>query len=167
MKTLWKVISASGLLLGIVSSILGIVTYFKVEDIEIAKGWKLAISIKEPSNESSASEQALMVIGKCDFRTTAVEMENNPATNLDLEKNKVELVVIVRQISRTTVWAVQTKPIVRQDGGFDALTILGEKGYKYQIVVLAVRAGSIKAKELVQAPSCYAASDSVTIKRDI
>jgi len=168
MKLLWKIVSITGLLLGIISSIIGISAYVKVdrlEDARRARDWKITVNISEPNNRYQIPGDAVMIVGKGDLRTTAAQVESSPAVNLVLEQNSVELVPFVRQVSKKQLWAVQAKPAVRQDGGFDCLIVLGDMGYEYQIIVLAVPSGSIKVDQLMDLPFFYEASNSVMVKR--
>lgn len=165
-KLLWKIVSITGLLLSIISSIIGISAYVKVDRLEDlarrAKDWRIAVNL-EPHKPTS--NIAVMVVGSGDLRTTAAQAESSPAVNLVLEENRVELVPFVRQVSEVKSWSIQPKLLVRQDGSFDGLILLGDKGYEYQIVVLAVPSGLVKGDQLMDLPFSYAASNSIIVRR--
>jgi hypothetical protein len=168
-KLVWKIISLIALVLGLVASIIAIWTFLKVDRLEDvarrAKDWRIAVNLSEPKNTSEIFSIAVMAVGKCDLRITAAQVESNPAMNLVLAENRVELVLFVRQVSKAQPWSVQSKPLVGRDGAFDGLIFLGDKGYDYQIVVLAVPSGSVKDKQLTELPFSFAASNSVVVKR--
>lgn len=168
-KLLWKIVGIAGLILSIISSIIAISAYVKVDRLEDlarrAKDWKIAVNVSEPKNKAEISGDAVMIVGKGDLRTTAAQVESSPAVNLVLEENRVELVPFVRQMSENNSWAVQPKSVVRQDGGFDGVIVLGDRGYEYQIIVLAVPSGSVKGDQLMDLPFSYAVSNSVVVKR--
>ena len=115
-KLLWKIISTVALVLGLVASIIAILTFLKVDRLEDvvrrAKDWRIAVNLSEPKNKSEIFGIAVMVVGKGDLRTTAAQVESSPAVNLVLEENRVELVPFVRQVSKAQPWSVQSKPIV-------------------------------------------------------
>lgn len=137
----------------------------RLEDVvRRAKEWKLDVKI-DPPQASETPNNAILITGTGDLRTTAAQMESGPAVNLVLEENRVELVPFVRQVSNKTSWAVQSKLLVRQGGYFDGVVFLGDEGYQYQIVVLAVPSGSVEIGQLEELPFSYAASNSVVVKR--
>jgi hypothetical protein len=119
----------------------------KIDNIEElarqAREWKIAINLSQPQERSEISGSAVPIAGKADFRVTAAQVDTVPTVNLTLEQNKVELVPFVRPISDAKWWWTQASPAVRQDGSFDGVIQIGEKGLEYQVIVLAVRKGSV------------------------
>lgn len=174
-QKIWNIVSATGLLLGIVASIISIVTFLRVDKIEElvrrAKDWKIVLDLSEPQNGAEMTGPVIRIAGRTDFRTTAIEVESNPRVNLALAQNQVELVPFVRPVSEAKWWWVQPSPVVRQDGSFEGSVFIGESGgagigIKFQIVVLAVPKGSVReGDKLVNLPFSYAASNIVTVKR--
>lgn len=175
-KSIWKTISAFGLILGIVASVLSIWAFLRVGSlskfIDEAQSWAISIEITKPQNEKHTSGFVVRISGKVKFRTTANESKSNVKTNLALHIKKIEVVQFVRPILKAEcVWYLQSKPIVYQDGSFEGLAFLSDEniddlGIEHQIITIAVPKGIIndhlKYKEL---PFYIAASNIVSITK--
>ncbi|MCP4989069.1 MAG: hypothetical protein GY928_24325 [Colwellia sp.] len=175
-KVSWKVISFIALFLGIISSIISIWTFLKVDRLEKfaeeAQQWAISVELNEPSKGENASSFALMIAGKINFRTTANESAVRHKVNLDFYKKKIELVSFIRPIlSEKCAWYRQSKPVIYQDGSFEGLVFLSEgdptsKKIEHQIIALIVPKDSVsRTFEHKELPFYIVASNIVSMKR--
>jgi hypothetical protein len=175
MKNVWKIIGAIGLILGIIASVNSLWNSWKINQVahrvQIAKGWRITINLKEPENHSEVRSYVLKIKGHVDFQTTATEAVSSPKVSLALSENDVELIPFVRPFSEAKWWWVQSIPVVGQDGSFESSVFVGERsgvgiGIEFQIVVLAIPRKSVsEGDKLVNLPFYYATSNIVTVKR--
>ena len=171
----WKIVSILALLVGVIASIITIVTWLKVDHIEdlarAARDWEIALVLSEPQPGTEISDFVIRLTGKVDFCVMAAQVESNSRVNLTLKENRVELVTCVKPLSEAKWWWVQTNPVVREDGHFEGSAFIGErmgtsKGVEFQIVVLAVPRGSMcEGDRHINLPFYYAASNVVNVKR--
>lgn len=179
MSRLWQFINAAALLLGLFVSIVSILAFFKVGEVEDdlealiteAKKWQVTISLAEPQNGTKVEGFVTRIAGSVDLRTTAAEVKSPPSMNLALQDKRVELVPFVRPLSESKWWWAQADPVIRQDGGYEGSVFIGEKtragiGVDFQLIVLAVPQGTVTEGDRVSnLPFFYAASNTVTIRR--
>lgn len=176
LKRFWNVVASIGVMLGLFAAIISIVTFLKVDRLEEyfreARGWKVTLSLSEPTTDAEINGYITRIAGTVDFRASATDAESPPKMNLALREHKVALVPFVKPLSEAKWWWAQRSPVVHEDGSFEGSVFIGEPdgdgvGIEFQIVVLAVPMGSVsEGDRVVNLPSSnVATSDLVTVKR--
>lgn len=177
-KVPWKMVSSTGVVLGIIASVISIWTFLKVDKlekiVEEAQHWAITIDLEDPKSGIEVFGFAVRVVGKIDLRTTANETKARQKINLTMYQKKIHLVCFVRPIYRQScAWYLQPMPVIYQDGSFDGLAFLGDKEVgggviEHQIIVLTVpRHALSEVFEHKDLPFYFAASKIVSVKRRI
>ncbi len=177
-KVPWKIVSLTGIILGIIASVISIWTFLKVDRLEKfaeeAQHWTFTIRLQEPKSGVEVSGFAVRVVGKIDFSITASDTKVQQKINLTMYQKKICLVCFVRPVSRqTSVWYMQSMPVTYQDGSFEGLALLSDKnvgsgGIEHQIIVLAVPSLTLlDVFEHKTLPFYLAASNIISVRRII
>jgi hypothetical protein len=177
-KIPWKIVSSTGVVLGIIASVISIWTFLKVDRLEKiaeeAKNWTCSIVLEEPKSGIEVFGFAVRIAGKIDLRIAANENQERQKINLTMYQKKIYLVCFVRPISvQTCQWYLQPMPVIYQDGSFDGLAFLSDKdvgkgGIEHQIIVLAVPRHTLaEIFEHKNLPFYFAASNIASVRRTI
>ncbi len=175
LQNLWFGINSIGAILGLISSLIAILMYLKLrkakEFIQKSRHWLITINITNPMDNSEHKDYVLEISGKFDFLVSAMDVVQFHNLNLALIENQIELVPIVKPLSDSKYWWIQSSLIVDQDGNFKGSVFLGEKsgagrGIKFHIVVLAIPKKSVsEGKTMINPPVSYGVSQIITVKR--
>jgi hypothetical protein len=153
---IFKIFGFIGICSSIISLIIMIVTWRKVDRIEelvdTSRDWIMKLELYEPQSNIYVSGKVERIKGKFEFYTTAVEAHNKGPVNLTMYQNSVDLICYVRPFSLThsnqPKYYRQSKPIVHQNGDFEGLVVFGNLSKedlenRYQVIVLAVPKNSV------------------------
>ena len=127
---------------------------------------EMDVSLTEPLDKAPVSNHVIDINGQIRIKLPS------PTTdiNLDLARRNIDVVPMVRPLSETNLWFVQTRPNIHKDGSFQGSVNIGDKegrgiGVNFQIVVIAVPKGTIKQGQTFSDLPRGATSKTITVRR--
>ena len=128
---------------------------------------EMEISLERPVDGAGVAGYVVDLVGHIRIKSRGSSSRTD--VNLEVAKRNIEIVSMVRPLSETGLWFVQTKPAIRPDGRFHGSLNIGSRdglgvGVRFQIVVLAVPRDSVSAlyRDL---PASGVCSNVVTVRR--